>query len=622
MNYPRFLLPPALLFWAWQSQTAAAAGLLCLLVVLARYSPWRWSLDTAQFHRIGDLTSVLFLSGVAYFIVVGGDTPPVYALLRWLPVFFAPLLLAQLYSAGPLPLSTLFYSLRRSRSETPPPNLDFRLPYAFFCALAAGSGNASDARYFLGVTGLCVWTIWHNRPRRQSNTAWWLWFALAAGLGFGAQLGLTALQSALEAWAVDWLSGTDTDPFQAQTAIGDVGHLKLSGKVLMRVSSDHPLFEALLLKESSYDYFDGRHWLALSAPFEPYRIPDAPRAPAWLQVLRIPDQHSVLLPLPGGLSGLELPAQAVLQRNRLGTLKWLDAPPVLRYRMQYDPADLDRSPPPSHATRLPPATLQTLTPLIRQLGLENQTAHDAVASIAQLFARDYAYSLYLGDQRDSSAAMADFLYRRKAGHCEYFAGATSLLLRAAGIPSRYVVGYAVQEYSPAANAYLVRSRHAHAWNEAYLDGAWRSLDHTPARWAVDEAQADPWWQAAADRWSGWSAAWHAWRWDKSQQPEEEGWPWWGYLLLPLSLWLGWRLYRSRQPVAPPTAVAAGAGGLAAAPDEGYARLEQRLLSAGHAPRRADETPLRWIARLGLKQYETEVRAYYQRRYGKIPSGIE
>ncbi|MBT8330725.1 MAG: transglutaminase-like domain-containing protein, partial [Deltaproteobacteria bacterium] len=37
----------------------------------------------------------------------------------------------------------------------------------------------------------------------------------------------------------------------------------------------------------------------------------------------------------------------------------------------------------------------------------------------------------------------NFLTRSRSGHCEYFATATVLLLRQAGIPARYARGYSV-----------------------------------------------------------------------------------------------------------------------------------------------------------------------------------
>ena len=72
--------------------------------------------------------------------------------------------------------------------------------------------------------------------------------------------------------------------------------------------------------------------------------------------------------------------------------------------------------------------------------------------------------------------------RSRAGHCEYFATATVLLLREAGIPARYATGFSVQDFSRMENRSVVRERHAHAWVLAFVNGAWRDLDTTPSNW--------------------------------------------------------------------------------------------------------------------------------------------
>ena len=73
-----------------------------------------------------------------------------------------------------------------------------------------------------------------------------------------------------------------------------------------------------------------------------------------------------------------------------------------------------------------------------------------------------------------------FLLQRKAGHCEYFASACTLLLQASGIPARLVTGYCGGELNPITGKYEVRQRHAHAWVEAWVGGSWKTLDPTPA----------------------------------------------------------------------------------------------------------------------------------------------
>ena len=56
--------------------------------------------------------------------------------------------------------------------------------------------------------------------------------------------------------------------------------------------------------------------------------------------------------------------------------------------------------------------------------------------------------------------------------------------------------------------------------------------------------------------------------------------------------------------------------LAAPADAEYSQLEQRLLALGHPPRLPGEPPLRWLRRLGLRDCEGEVLAYYRRRHGR------
>ncbi|MCI0340703.1 MAG: DUF3488 and transglutaminase-like domain-containing protein, partial [Planctomycetales bacterium] len=80
----------------------------------------------------------------------------------------------------------------------------------------------------------------------------------------------------------------------------------------------------------------------------------------------------------------------------------------------------------------------------------------------------------------------DAFLEGQPGHCEYFASALALVLRATGIPSRLVSGFRSPEGDPAeAGAYVVRHSHAHAWVEAAFrlpDGsvAWVPFDATPA----------------------------------------------------------------------------------------------------------------------------------------------
>ena len=78
-----------------------------------------------------------------------------------------------------------------------------------------------------------------------------------------------------------------------------------------------------------------------------------------------------------------------------------------------------------------------------------------------------------------SRALSRFLYTHKAGNCEHFATALTLMLRATGIPARLVAGFLGADLNPVGGFYAVRKRYAHAWTEAFIDGRWVTLDATP-----------------------------------------------------------------------------------------------------------------------------------------------
>jgi transglutaminase-like putative cysteine protease len=74
-----------------------------------------------------------------------------------------------------------------------------------------------------------------------------------------------------------------------------------------------------------------------------------------------------------------------------------------------------------------------------------------------------------------------FLFETKKGHCELFASSMALLFRAAGIPSRLVVGFRVRPPSNG-NVLTVHSSDAHAWLEVYTaERGWVTLDPTPVQ---------------------------------------------------------------------------------------------------------------------------------------------
>ena len=83
-----------------------------------------------------------------------------------------------------------------------------------------------------------------------------------------------------------------------------------------------------------------------------------------------------------------------------------------------------------------------------------------------------------------------FLENGESGYCVHFATAAAVLLRAAGVPARYVTGYAVDVV--AGERVTVTANQSHAWVE-YLndDNIWTVLDATPGEWINDQPVTEP-----------------------------------------------------------------------------------------------------------------------------------
>ena len=67
----------------------------------------------------------------------------------------------------------------------------------------------------------------------------------------------------------------------------------------------------------------------------------------------------------------------------------------------------------------------------------------------------------------------------KAGYCEYYASTMAVLLREAGIPTRYVQGFRAGDLDPLTGAITYRNSDAHAWVQVYFPGyGWIDFDPT------------------------------------------------------------------------------------------------------------------------------------------------
>lgn len=127
---------------------------------------------------------------------------------------------------------------------------------------------------------------------------------------------------------------------------------------------------------------------------------------------------------------------------------------------------------------LPPVDPRILD-LAKRLTSGHQDDFSRARAIGNYLLTQYTYSL-TPLEKEADDPLAHFLFERRKGHCEYFASAMAVMLRASWIPARVVTGFNQGANNPLTGLHVVRASDAHAWVEAWIPGrGWTAFDPTP-----------------------------------------------------------------------------------------------------------------------------------------------
>ena len=156
--------------------------------------------------------------------------------------------------------------------------------------------------------------------------------------------------------------------------------------------------------------------------------------------------------------------------------------------------------------QLPPRLDARIPRLAQEITASAGNPYDKAVAIENYLTTKYGYTLQLPLTAPADP-VANFLFERKRGHCEYFASSMALMLRTLQIPSRVINGFRTGEFNDLTSKYVVHASNAHSWVEAYFPGyGWISFDPTPAgpplvhnRWDRVMLYVD----AAASFWREW-----------------------------------------------------------------------------------------------------------------------
>jgi protein-glutamine gamma-glutamyltransferase len=629
------LLSVAIGIWGWQTGFWVFAIPMILVFEGRRFVKQRWSFS------LNDLKSIFKLCGGAigllliFLLITQRSFSLIYSLLQWLPVCIFPLIAADAYSrAGLSSLLRLLFSnpssLQKGFSWKQNP-IHLYIPYFALCLLSASATNVDGFKFYVMAAALIAVLLRNHRPQRSHPMLWVCLILLASGMGFLGHLQLHQLHAKLEQQSAPWLSGISgdsVDPYQANTRMGSIEDLKQSNAIVFRVAGDRHSFP-ILLREAIYNKYGSASWIATQSKFAP--VPPNPDGKTWKLGTVITPSPSItvssnlnsgkgILRLPNGTSEIrQLPVDQI-KKNQYGTVKVEGQQGAIAYQIQFNSDQSGDSLPTQDDLQIPDAEMSAIQQTLKGLNLQGKPNPDVLNQVSAYFKNNFRYSLKRSDSNQASTPLSTFLLKSRSGHCEYFASATTLLLRGAGIPARYAVGYSVDEFSPLEGQYIVRSRDAHAWVMAYVNGNWQSFDTTPPIWGVQEDSAASPLQIVSDLWAfvGFKLA------------RSNIWIYGGLAIAPITAFFFWKWVQKlwvRRSAAPPIAtsepiIASTKEGL----DSEFYLIEQRLDEL-NLKRIASEPLQEWITRLNEELPESEFEILksiitLHNRYRFDPQGIE
>jgi transglutaminase-like putative cysteine protease len=288
--------------------------------------------------------------------------------------------------------------------------------------------------------------------------------------------------------------------FSDRVELGRIGQIQQSSAVVMHVQVDGDNSGATLLKMRgvSLDNFDGRSWSNTHAKYPLKRGADGRFSlhsrnqfalsgrPVHYRVTLEPIMSEVffLLATPASVQG----NYRILAQDGAGDVFDADSDhPIATYEAD----SVLRAPGPENANAQDAASdlqqnylqLPALDPrvpkLASQVTANASTPLEKARTLENYLRGQYAYTLEL-PQTPPQDPIANFLFVRRRGHCEYFASAMAVMLRTLKIPSRVVNGFSGGEFNDINSRYVVRASNAHSWVEAYIPGeGWLEFDPTP-----------------------------------------------------------------------------------------------------------------------------------------------
>jgi hypothetical protein len=520
------ILGASLIFWGTMTGRPFTGVFLAVLVESFHWLKIRWDFDEDACATAWKITTIAIAITAALIYLDGSPYTALPKLLTWLPLLLLPMQFVQSFGLkNSMPLITFSFLARQRRLRNQRLGLTTEMIHlhfgnVYFVAILVASTLGGKSSTWMFLPAMIILTGWMLLSESRSRPiALVVALTIAGGIAVAGQLGLEELEQ--------WLGNRGPergtfDPNYVSTLIGRPVSVQQSPDIVWRLKPLSGTAPPRLIRSATYNSFHASSWVIDPVSAKTFNNLDAvtyqgessyileqhpDESKSAVEVARKLPQFELRgaafadtpLPLPGNavdlldfeLDGIEhnamgtvlvSPMQSVID----GTVRWKG-----EVHTEEDPYDDDLI--------VPRLEKPTLRKILAELKLDEQPDLANKLRVVHLWFADhfsYTRDLTIKSWTQISkppTAITQFLTTVRSGHCEYFAAATALLLREAGIPTRYATGYAVQERDAKHGEFIIRGTHGHAWCRVWDETSenWIDFDTTPSSWIGVAAKMNP-----------------------------------------------------------------------------------------------------------------------------------
>lgn len=496
--------------------------MIALIIEGAHWTRIRWDFDEAACSRAWHLSSVAIALAAVLIWLDGNRYSALLIMLSWLPALIIPMQFVQSYGMrDSLPLRAFSFLAKQHRARSRrfgliQENTSFNFGNVMFAVTILATTVGIKVTSHLFLPGLLILSGWMLMSAAKARLLMLLPVLVLAGLM--ALVGRLALEK-----ADDWIGGSggkrgsNFNPNLVSTMIGKSGSVVQSEEIVWRLKASGQAPGPRLLRTASFNNYLGSNWrnqrlgrvdfqdldsiLVNNITYyllkENESSRDVTRFPNF--TLRGTATAETPLPLPGDAKMLSGFALEGVERNSFGTVRVFPKDPVIEGTVLWRGDSNPEFPPiVLEDLQIPISEREIIHHTMEQIGIRpDASLSDKLTRLRTFFHQRFQYTRDLTISQPYSingktTAIGRFLTEVRAGHCEYFATAATLILRASGTPTRYATGYAVIERDVKRGGFLLRGTHGHSWCRVWdqNSGLWIDFDPTPPDW-IGSVIAEP-----------------------------------------------------------------------------------------------------------------------------------